>query len=49
MGQGLEELVAVLDLKGDLLDEPLARALRGHVHAGRGGADHEVVVHVVKA
>src|SRR5215510_10187927 len=22
MGQGLEELVAVLDLKGDLLDEP---------------------------
>src|SRR4029453_13462658 len=49
MGQGLEELVTVLDLKGDLLDEPLARALRGHIHACRGGAEHHIVVHVVKA
>src|SRR5215475_10523098 len=49
MGQGLEELVAVLDLKGDLLDEPLARALRGDIHAGRGGAEHHIVVHIVKA
>src|SRR2546425_13294982 len=30
MRQGLEELIAVLDLKGDLLDEPLTRALRSH-------------------
>src|SRR5262249_7070049 len=26
-----------------------ARARRGHVHARRGGGDHEVVVHVIKA
>src|SRR5262245_39121923 len=49
MGESLEELVAVLDLKGDLLDEPLARALRGDIHAGRGRAEHHIVVHVVKA
>src|SRR5918994_1059390 len=49
MGQGLEEGITVLDLKGDLLDQPLARASGGHVHAWRGGADDEVVVHVVKA
>ena len=48
MGQGLEERVPVLDLKGDLLDQPLARAGGGHVHAWRGRADDEVVVHVVK-
>jgi hypothetical protein len=49
MGQGLEERIAVLDLKGDLLDQPLTRASSGHVHASRGGTDHEVVVLVVKA
>src|SRR5262245_21007626 len=48
MGQGLEELVAVLDLKGDLLDEPLAWALRGDIHAWRGGAEYNIVMHVVK-
>src|SRR5215831_17006142 len=48
MRQGLEKGVAILDLKGDLLDQPLARAGSGHVHARRGRADHEVVVHVVK-
>src|SRR5436190_1745425 len=49
MCQGLEELIAVLDLKGDLLDESLTRALRSHIHAGRGGAQHDIVVHVIKA
>src|SRR5215510_8705169 len=48
MSQGLEELVAVLDLKGDLLDEPLAWALRSDIHAGRGGAEYNIVMHVVK-
>ncbi len=33
MGQRLEELIAVLDLKGNLLDEPLALPLGGHIHS----------------
>src|SRR5215475_2082766 len=49
MGQGLEKLVTILDLKGDLLDESLARALRGDIHTSRGRAEHHIVVHVVKA
>ena len=49
MGQGLEKGIAVLDLEGDLLDQPLAGAGSGHVHAWGGGADDEVVVHIVKA
>src|SRR5687768_16704729 len=49
MCQGFEERIPVLDLKGDLLDQPLARAGGRHIHARGGGADHEVVVHVVKA
>jgi hypothetical protein len=49
MCQGLEEGIAVLDLKGDLLDQPLARAGGRHIYALGGGADHEVVVHIVKA
>ena len=36
MGQGLEKLVPVLDLKGDLLDQPLALAGSGDVHAWPG-------------
>src|SRR5205814_5269816 len=48
MRQGLEKCVAILDLKGNLLDQPLTRAGGGHVHALGGGGDHEVVVHVVK-
>src|SRR5215831_10856237 len=48
MCQGLEESITVLDLKGDLLDQPLARAGGSHVYTRRGRGDHEVVVHVVK-
>src|SRR5262245_50868839 len=48
MRQGLEEGVTVFDLKGNLLDQALARAGGSHVHARRSGSDYEVVVHIVK-
>src|SRR5262245_43578352 len=38
MGQSLEERIAVLDLKGDLLDQPLTWGSSGYIHARRSGA-----------